>query len=74
MVPALLQTEVFVVTPTLATQNINITSTSNAPCSIYNTNGTLILETTQKQIDISNLPNGMYILKQLGNTAKFVKE
>jgi hypothetical protein len=53
---------------------LNISSTSDAVISIYSTNGVLILETTNKTINVSQLKAGIYIIKQNDQTAKLVKK
>jgi len=64
--------------PNPTTEKITITSPNFERIEIYNTNGTLVKETNNKEIDISNQPKGVYFVKVIGKenirTVKLILE
>lgn len=65
--------------PSVSTEEINIESKVNSIVEIYNINGQLIRKITMQNqtenISVSNLQNGVYLLKSKGyKTAKFIKK
>lgn len=68
------------ITPNPVRDFLSITSTEDLThIYIYNLNGQCVLQTSQTDIDVSSLPQGMYILRAITSTgdlkqAKFIKE
>ncbi|MCP4522441.1 MAG: leucine-rich repeat protein [Cytophagales bacterium] len=60
--------------PNPSTHYITVQSLSDEIINIYSVTGTLIMSSESKTIDISELPTGVYLLKQGESSTRFIKE
>lgn len=64
----------FKVFPNPAQDRINIVSNGKGNFEIYSSKGELLTTSTENNIDVSNLHEGVYLIKQEGRVTRFVKQ
>ncbi len=62
------------ISPRVVTDRLSITSDGDVNVKIFSANGSLAATATEKEIDLGNLPRGMYIVDVNGYKAKIVKK
>jgi hypothetical protein len=60
--------------PLVTRDNINIDADGSVDARLFNASGTMLIHTTNKIINVSSLPHGLYILKVNGVTKKIIKQ
>ena len=64
----------FSIYPNPATHIIYIGNKKQEIINIYNTIGELVISTKEENIDVKNLPSGIYVIKKANETSQFIKK